>query len=82
MSLAIDLLRLELRQALGARMLSAWTSAGHLLLRGVDDSSGALASLERVALEPNPVLPDFYCNEHVILDGKWDFQMIQNQCVT
>ena len=34
-------------------MLSAWTLGGHLLLRCVDDSSGASAAPRKPAAEPN-----------------------------
>ena len=48
-------------------MLSAWTLGGHLLLRCVDDSSGAPAAPSEPGAEPNHRLRGFYYSGHKVL---------------
>jgi hypothetical protein len=48
-------------------MLSAWTLGGHLLLRCVDDSSGAPATPRKPAAEPNRRVGGFYYSGHKVL---------------
>ena len=48
-------------------MLSAWTLGGHLLLRCVDDSSGAATAPSEPEAEPNRRLAGFYHSGQKVL---------------